>query len=416
MIKLIKQFFGKIFPLKSYKYRSFCYPLLLLVYILGFIGVYLIYVLDIYEKQAIKQNLYSKQITAFGIGIVLIIFIALIDYHFIAKISPVLYLFGIALLMVCEFIDSGPIYGWRHYTAKRWIKIGGDPSLGINNPGFEFMPSEIVKVALVIFLAWIFSKLHKHIKKLWVLLVAIAIVALPSAFIFMQPDLSTTVLLFMMFAIMVLISGVSYKYIITFLVIFVPAALGLFWYVQQDYQTLLTEYQQERLFAALHPEDYPDLTFQQTNAAVAIKEGGLNGKLLEGVETNLASRSVPVRESDFIFAAVAEEFGFIGSALVVAAYAFIILLIIRIARKATDYLGRMIAVGFGSMLLFQIFINIGVVTSLLPNTGIALPFMSSGLSSLLVNLVMIGILLNISLQPRGKVKVREESEFGYIDK
>ena len=94
---------------------------------------------------------------------------------------------------------------------------------------------------------------------------------------------------------------------------------------------------------------------------------------------------------------------------------FIVLLIIRIARKASDYLGRMIAPGFASMLLIQIFINIGVVTSLLPNTGIALPFLSSGLSSLLVNLLMIGILLNISMQPKKKEVKREESELGFID-
>ena len=412
MRKLLK----KIFPFKEYDIKSFSFPLLITVYVLGFIGVYLIYVLDIYEKQAIKQDLYWKQILAFGIGIVLVIAVSIIDYHFIAMMSPFLYLLGLGLLLICAFLDSPPIYGWKHYTARRWIKIGGDPSLGINNPGFEFQPSELVKVALVIFLAWFFYKLHKHIKKFWVLLLSLIIVAIPSALIFVQPDLSTTILIFVVFSIMVLISGVSYKYIVSFLVVFIPSAIFMFWYVQQDFQTLLTPYQQDRVFAALYPERYPDLTFQQTNAAIAIKQGGLTGKALEGIEANLASRSVPVRESDFIFTSVAEEFGFIGSVLVLAGYAFMILMIIRIARKAKDFLGRMIAVGFGSMLLIQIFINVGVVTSLLPNTGIALPFMSSGLSSLLVNLLMIGILLNISLQPRGKAKVREESELGYIDK
>ncbi|MCR5205487.1 MAG: FtsW/RodA/SpoVE family cell cycle protein [Lachnospiraceae bacterium] len=410
-MKLLK----KIFPLKEYDIKSFCFPLLILVYVLGFVGVYLIYVLDIFEKQAIKQNLYSKQILAFGIGIVLILFISLVDYHIIAKLSPLIYLFGIGLLLICAFVDTPPIYGWKHYTAKRWIKIGGDPSLGINNPGFEFQPSEIVKIALVITLAWFLFKVHKHIKKLWVLAVAAVITAIPIGMIFTQPDLSTSVLLFVVFAIMVLISGVAYKYIVTALVIFVPTVIFLFWYIQQDFQVLFTEFQQNRVLTMLHPEDYPELAYQQQNAANAIKQGGLTGKVMEGVETSLASRSVPVRESDFIFTSVAEEFGFIGALLVIIGYALMILFIIRIARKAKDYLGRMIAVGFASMLLFQIFINIGVVTSILPNTGIALPFMSSGLSSLLVNLVMIGILLNISLQPRGKAKVREESELGYID-
>ena len=412
MLKVLK----KIFPIKEYDFKSFCFPLLLIVYILGFVGVYLIYVLDYYEKQAIKQNLYSKQILAFAIGIGLILVVALIDYHIIAKLSPLIYLAGIGLLLICRFVDNPPIYGWAHYTAKRWIKIGGDPSLGINNPGFEFQPSEIVKIAIVITISWFFFKVHKHIKKLWVLAVSTVIVAIPLVFIFQQPDLSTTILLFVVFAVMVLISGVSYKYIVPILAIFVPTAIFLLWYIQQDFQTVFTESQVNRVKSLFSPEDYPGLAYQQQNAVAAIKQGGLTGKVLQGVEANLASRSVPVRESDFIFASVCEVFGFIGAVIILLGYAIMILMIIRIARKSKDYLGRMIAVGFGSMLLVQVSINIGVVTYILPNTGIALPFMSSGLSSLLVNLLMIGILLNVSLQPRGKAKVREESELGYVDK
>lgn len=412
MLKVLK----KIFPIKEYDFKSFCFPLLLIVYILGFVGVYLIYVLDYYEKQAIKQNLYSKQILAFAIGIGLILVVALIDYHIIAKLSPLIYLAGIGLLLICRFVDKPPIYGWAHYTAKRWIKIGGDPSLGINNPGFEFQPSEIVKIAIVIALSWFFFKVHKYIKKLWVLAVSVAIVAVPLVFIFKQPDLSTTILLFVVFAVMVLISGVSYKYIVPILAVFVPTAIFLLWYIQQDFQTVFTVYQVNRVKSLFYPEDFPELAYQQQNAVAAIKQGGLTGKVLQGVEANLASRSVPVRESDFIFSSVCEVFGFIGAVIILLGYAIMILMIIRIARKSKDYLGRMIAVGFGSMLLVQVSINVGVVTYILPNTGIALPFMSSGLSSLLVNLLMIGILLNVSLQPRGKAKVREESELGYVDK
>lgn len=412
MLKVLK----KIFPIKEYDFKSFCFPLLLIVYILGFVGVYLIYVLDYYEKQAIKQNLYSKQILAFAIGIGLILVVALIDYHIIAKLSPLIYLAGIGLLLICRFVDKPPIYGWAHYTAKRWIKIGGDPSLGEKNPGFEFQPSEIVKIAVVITLAWFFFKVHKYIKKLWVLAVSVAIVTVPLVFIFKQPDLSTTILLFVVFAVMVLISGVSYKYIVPILAVFVPTAIFLLWYIQQDFQTVFTVYQVNRVKSLFYPEDFPELAYQQQNAVAAIKQGGLTGKVLQGVEANLASRSVPVRESDFIFSSVCEVFGFIGAVIILLGYAIMILMIIRIARKSKDYLGRMIAVGFGSMLLVQVSINVGVVTYILPNTGIALPFMSSGLSSLLVNLLMIGILLNVSLQPRGKAKVREESELGYVDK
>ena len=155
---------------------------------------------------------------------------------------------------------------------------------------------------------------------------------------------------------------------------------------------------------------YPELTYQQDNAAAAIRSGGTIGKMLSGDTGIRGTTYVPVKESDFIFTAVAEEFGFIGSVAVIVLYLIIILLIIRIARRARDYLGMMIAIGAGALIAFQVFINIGVVTSLLPNTGIALPFMSSGLSSLLMNLVLVGILLNISIQPKDIIPV-EKDEF-----
>jgi cell division protein FtsW (lipid II flippase) len=109
MIKFLK---NKIFPLHNYDFKSCSYPLFLIVYIIGFVGVYLIYVLDIYEKQAIKQGLYEKQIQAFVIGIFLIAFVALIDYHFIAKMAPVLYLAGLGLLLICAFVNNPPI-AWK---------------------------------------------------------------------------------------------------------------------------------------------------------------------------------------------------------------------------------------------------------------------------------------------------------------
>ena len=135
------------------------------------------------------------------------------------------------------------------------------------------------------------------------------------------------------------------------------------------------------------------------------------GKLLSGDTGVRGTTHVPVKESDFIFTAVGEEFGFIGSIAVIVLYFILILLIIRIARRAKDYLGMMIATGMGALISFQVFINIGVVTSLLPNTGIALPFMSSGLSALLMNLVMVGIILNISLQPKKNEVPVEKDEF-----
>ncbi|MCR5331479.1 MAG: FtsW/RodA/SpoVE family cell cycle protein [Lachnospiraceae bacterium] len=411
MLNKIKDFivnlFNRIIGIKRYDFKSYSVLLLAIVYIIGFIGIYLISIL-----QDSDENLAQKQIAAYAAGFFLILFISMIDYHFIGKYYIILYLISLGLLLVCRFSNSYPIYGWAHYDARRWIKIGGDPSAGINNTGFEFMPSEITKMAMIVFIAKFFDVCYKKIKKIWVMLLAMVFMAVPTYLIMTQTDLSTSIVLVAMFAVMLFASEVPMKFILPFVIVGVPVAAGLFWYVIQPDQVLLKPYQQRRILAALHPEMFPELTYQQDNAASAIRSGGMIGKMLSGDTGVRGTTYVPVKESDFIFTAVAEEFGFIGSILIIALYMILIFLIIRIAKRAKDYLGMMIAIGTGALFSFQVFINIGVVTSLLPNTGIALPFMSSGLSALLMNLILIAIVLNVSLQPKTEVPVeKDEYEF-----
>lgn len=408
---MLKKLFFLIFNVKEYKWKKFSLSILMLIYAIGFIGVYLISIL-----QDADEQMYQKQIKGYIAGIGIILFIAIIDYHFIAKMFVPLYIVNMALLLICRYSNSLPIYGWSHYDARRWIKIGGDPTLGEKNPGFEFQPSEITKIVMIIFIAKLFDLLHKYIKKIWVLMLAIVLMAVPTLFIFLQPDLSTTLCLLMVFAIMVFVSEVPLKYIFSIVAIVAPVIGGLLWYVQQDFQSLLRPWQQNRVLAAIHPEDYPELMYQQTNAKAAIQQGGLLGRMLTGDTGVRGTNYVPVVESDFIFSAVAEEFGFIGSILVILLYLLIILMIIRIAKRAKDYLGTMIALGIGGLIMIQVFVNIGVVTSLLPNTGIPLPFMSAGLSALLINFVLVGLILNISMQPKDEV-IHENSsnEFEFLN-
>lgn len=399
-------FIKSIFNFKAYRFKHAAFSVLFLVYLLGGIGAYLIKILQDSDEQ-----LYQRHVKGLLLGLGVILVISLIDYHFIAKWFVVLYLINMALLLICRFSNSLPIYGWSHYDARRWIKIGGDPTAGVDNKGFEFMPSEVTKIAMIIFIAKFFDICYKKIQKIWVLLLAIALMGVPTLMIFMQPDLSTTICLAMIFAVLVFVSGVPYKYIFSIVAILTPIAIGLIWYVQQDFQVLLKYWQRRRVLAALHPEDYPDLMYQQSNAASAIRSGGMIGKFLSG-EGLKGTYYVPVKESDFIFTAVAEAFGFIGAVAVLMTYFLMIVLIIRIGKRAKDYLGMMLAIGIGALISVQVFINIGVVTSLLPNTGIPLPFMSSGLSALLINLVTIGILINISMQPKEDVpKHNDEFEF-----
>lgn len=391
----MRKIFTSIFNIKEYKLKHFNYLLVLVVLTLGSIGMYLIELL-----QDADENLFERQIMGYALGLSVALFISFVDYHFVCKLFIPLYLLSLGLLLICQYSNSLPIYGWKHHEARRWIKIGGDPTAGVNNPGFEFQPSELTKIIMILFLAKLFDLCHKQIKKIWVLALASVLMGIPTVLILVQTDLSTAIVLFLMFIAMLYVAGISYKVVVPSIMVMVPIAVGLFWYIQQDFQKILEPYQQKRILAMLYPELYPDLAHQQVNAGIAIRSGGMIGKAITGDDAVAGSMNVPVKESDFIFSAIGEAFGFIGSCFVILLFAIFILLIFRIAIRARDFLGRMIAMGIGCLLMFQIFINIGVVTSLLPNTGIPLPFVSSGLSSLLGSMIMLGILLNISMQPK----------------
>jgi len=380
-----------MFKFKEYNFKAFSLSLITVILAFGGIGMFLIQ-----RLQDSDEAQFEKQVLGYVIGLAAMLIVAMIDYHFICKFYIPLYIFNLALLLFCRFTDKSmglPIYGDAHYTAKRWIEI----RLGASST-FEFMPSEFSKVIMILVLAKIFDIFRQHIKKFWLLVLVSAVMAIPTVLILTQTDLSTSIVMFVFFAIMVFAAGTSYKHLIPIVAIGIPLVIFLLWYVQQDFQTLLEPYQVNRILGT-------DM-YQQDNAALAIQSGGMFGKLLTGDTGPRASDYVPVVESDFIFSAIGEEFGFIGMFLTIAGYLTFALIGLRIAQKAKDYLGSMIAIGITALISVQAFVNIGVVTSLLPNTGIPLPFISSGLTALICNLVTIGILLNISLQPKTKEKER----------
>jgi len=380
-----------MFKFKEYNFKAFSLSLITVILAFGGIGMFLIQ-----RLQDSDEAQFEKQVLGYVIGLAAMLIVAMIDYHFICKFYIPLYIFNLALLLFCRFTDKSmglPIYGDAHYTAKRWIEI----RLGASST-FEFMPSEFSKVIMILVLAKIFDIFRQHIKKFWLLVLVSAVMAIPTVLILTQTDLSTSIVMFVFFAIMVFAAGTSYKHLIPIVAIGIPLVIFLLWYVQQDFQTLLEPYQVNRILGT-------DM-YQQDNAALAIQSGGMFGKLLTGDTGPRASDYVPVVESDFIFSAIGEEFGFIGMFLTIAGYLTFALIGLRIAQKAKDYLGSMIAIGITALISVQAFVNIGVVTSLLPNTGIPLPFISSGLTALICNLATIGILLNISLQPKTKEKER----------
>lgn len=371
-----------MFNFKQYDFKRYNITLLVVVFILGLIGAFLIK-----QVQGSDENLYMKHLIGLVGGLIIAVIVSLFDYHFIAKFYIVLYFINLVLLVMVR------VMGIEINHAKRWLKIG-----------IEFQPSELTKIILIIFTAKLFTIFRQKINNGFFLIFATISIAIPTFLIMIQTNLSTSLVIMFIYAMMIFAAGLSWKIILPFLVIGIPCIIGLFWYIQQDYQGLLEPYQQKRVLSILNPEDHPDTMFQQENSVASIGSGQLYGKILRDDSTNIRSYdNLPISESDFIFAVAGEEFGFLGSCIIIGLFAVIIYLCLMTAKKAPDYMGMLMAVGIASMFIFQVFVNIGVATSILPNTGIPLPFLSSGLSSFISGMLAIGIILNIRLQPK-KVK------------
>lgn len=373
-----------MFKLKQYDFKNYNFSLIIAVLLLSSIGAYLI---QIVQKEG--ENLFTKQILGIVMGIIIIAMVSLIDYHFISQFYIVLYVINMILLIAVKVIGIELNY------SKRWLDLGF----------FNFQPSELSKLILIIVLAKIFVLSKDKMNKFYIVLISGVVMAIPTLLILTQTDLSTSMVIMFIFVVMIFVAGLSYKIILPILIIGIPVLFGLFWYIQQDYQVILTEYQQTRVLSILNSdlEQYSSTMYQQNNSTQVIGSGKLTGKLiLEGVESLQSDTFVPISESDFIFAVVGEALGFIGGCAVLGIFAFIIFQCLITANQASDLLGKLTATGIASMFMFQVFVNIGVATALLPNTGLPLPFVSYGLSSLICSMLAIGMIINIGLQKNMK--------------
>ncbi|MBR0131896.1 MAG: rod shape-determining protein RodA [Lachnospiraceae bacterium] len=381
-----------MFRKRGYNIKNFRFSLLIVICMLSSIGLVVLRSLTVNQN----QTMFKKQLLGVAAGLFILLIVSLFDYHWIGKLCIPLYIFNILLMLFCKFVDrsmSPKLYGKSVDQARRWIHIGNP------NGGLDIMPSEITKIVIIVCLARLFVFMEGKINKVSSLALIALVSSVPVLLVFMQPDLSTSIVIMATILIMLFIAGLSLKIVIPFLCITIPGIIAFIWYIQQDFGSkLLKPWQRDRIISLLHPEDYPDLMYQQNNAKAAIKAGKIFGKMITAPGDKRLTDYVPVVESDFIFSAVGEELGFVGTMLVVILFLAFLFISLHIALEAKDKLGKYIAAGIAVMITIQAFVNIGVVLSLLPNTGIPLPFMSNGLSSLLTNFMVVGILLNIGMQ------------------
>ena len=285
-----------------------------------------------------------------------------------------------------------PIFGTNVNGATRWIDIGF----------FRFQPSDVMKIVLIVFFAKLFSKYEEKISTVKIILFSLICLGIPLVLIMEQPDLSTTISIMMVFCAMIFIGGLSYKIIGGIIAVAVPLVILFFSLILQPDQTILKGYQHDRIMAWLRPTDpeYIDTALQQLNSQIAIGSGQLYGK---GLNNNVVSsvkngNFIAEPQTDFIFAVAGEELGFLGCCIIIILELIIAIECVRIGKKARDLAGMLLCCGLAAQIFFQTGINIGVATGLLPNTGIALPFVSYGLTSLVSFCIGIGMVLNVGLQ------------------
>lgn len=372
-----------MFKFKDYRVRYYNFRIILFALILSVIGILFVRSATINSG----NSTYLKQIFGVTAGVVTMIFVSLVDYHWIMRFYWVLYIINIGMLVATRLLGSSG--GWG---ATRWLVL---PVIG------TVQPSELSKILIIIFFATLFEKHEDKISKVYMVALIMILFAIPAALIFIQPNLSTTLVTTVIFLCMLYTAKISYKWIGGAFAALVPFSAYFIYAIQQPDQHLLEPYQVNRIMSWINPSKYSaDLTSQQKNSIMAIGTGQLYGKgLATTTFTSVKNGNfLSEEDTDFIFAVIGEELGFIGSVIVIALFVVLVVECIYMAARAKDLAGKLICTGIAALLAFQSFVNIGVATGVLPNTGIPLPFVSAGLSSLLSIFIGMGLVLNVGLQ------------------
>ncbi|MDY3041984.1 FtsW/RodA/SpoVE family cell cycle protein [Streptococcus pluranimalium] len=366
-------------------------PVILLI-ITGFVAIYIATIHD-YPDNIVQVMLQQVAWVVIGLGIAFAVM--LFSTEFLWKVSPFLYVLGLILMILPLFFYSPAIV--ESTGSKNWITIGNTTL---------FQPSEFMKISYILLLSEVALWFHgrypeQNVRNDLKMLASFLLVTLPILILLgLQKDIGTAMVFLAIFIGMSFLSGVSWKIVLTVFLVsmvsFLTFIAVFLWEPGREflYHMGMDTYQINRISAWLKPFDFASsIAYQQTQSMLSIGSGGIFGKGFSVLEL-----AVPVRESDMIFTVIAENFGFIGSVVTLSLYLLLIYRMILITLESNNQFYTYISTGFIMMILFHIFENIGAAIGILPLTGIPLPFISQGGSSLISNLIGVGLVLSMAYQ------------------
>jgi len=368
---------------RQYKLKDYNFRLIIWLVTLSTLGVLLV--------GSAEPSLQGRQLAGVMLGLSIMFIISLTDFSWIMNFYWIGYAFNILLLLLVI------VLGYNAGGATRWITIAG----------LRFQPVELTKIILVVFFSKYLMENENDVNKPRMILRTAGLIGFPLILVFLQPDLKNTLTITVIFSILYYVAGLSYKIIGGVLTVIIVLGFGFMAIVTQPNQHLIRDYQRQRIMAFLNPDldEYNDDRTQQNNSVTAIGSGMLTGKGLNNSDVSSANKGnfIPEVQTDFIFAVAGEELGFLGSAGIIILLLLIVLECLITSRKAKDLSGKLLCCGIASIVAIQSFINIGVATRMLPNTGTPLPFVSYGLTSLVSLYIGMGMVLNVGLQTRIQV-------------
>ncbi|HEX2940684.1 MAG TPA: rod shape-determining protein RodA [Rhodopila sp.] len=326
------------------------------------------------DPSGVPLNTFKKQLLWMGIGLALMIVFLVIDYHVLFDIAPVLYGIGIVLLLY--------LLAWGKFTAniKAWIHIGA----------FQFQPSEFMKIFTALMVAKFFDSNDRSYLDFRSFVWVMGIIGAPVALILLQPDFGTAATFAPLVAVAMFFGGIRPRIWIA-MILLVALVLPLAWFSFKPYQ-------KDRILTFLDPERDPlGRGYQVTQAKIAIGSGGIHGKgFKQGTQATLGF--LPARHTDFIFAVLGEEWGFIGVVITLGLYLYLILQAMTFAKHARDRGGTFLVICLIMFFIFHVLINVSMQIGVLPTTGIPLPLMSYGGSSTMMFFIAVGLIANVDMR------------------